>query len=168
MKKIVEVGNKHGNGIKNVRVGRSTGNTHFFFLPKYSSSRSKSIDWLDQSQDEQHVHHWTAVSVNQSYKNPAQLIGLIQSGYHRHLVETVTCSQHDVARQTAHLISHDFNRMYEVTKFLPLFFSRFFLVMTFAGKKFEDTKGVIRSCKSKKERQYNCQKKKDKQRSTKH
>ena len=44
MKKIVEVGNKHGNrdefpdfadlffffGIKNVRVGRSIGNTHFF------------------------------------------------------------------------------------------------------------------------------------------
>ena len=42
---IVEVGNKHGNGdefpdfadifffgIKNVRVGRSTGNTHIFFL----------------------------------------------------------------------------------------------------------------------------------------
>jgi hypothetical protein len=40
--------------------------------------------------------------------------------------------------------------------------------MNFAGKKFEDTKGVIRSCKSKKERQDNCQKKKDKQRSTKH
>jgi hypothetical protein len=47
MKKIVEVGNKHGNGdefpefanlffffgIKNVRVGRSTGNTHIFFWP---------------------------------------------------------------------------------------------------------------------------------------
>jgi hypothetical protein len=48
MKKIVvEVGNNHGNGdefpdfadlffffgIKNVRVGRSIGNTHIFFLP---------------------------------------------------------------------------------------------------------------------------------------
>jgi len=46
MKKIVEVGNKHGNGdefpdladlfnffgIKNVRVGRPTGNTQIFFL----------------------------------------------------------------------------------------------------------------------------------------
>ena len=42
---IVEVGNKHGNGdefldcadfffgIKKVRVGRSTGNTHIFFWP---------------------------------------------------------------------------------------------------------------------------------------
>jgi len=29
-------------------------------------------------------------------------------------------------------------------------------------EKFEETKGVIRSCKSKKDRQYNCQKKKDK------
>ena len=45
MKKIVEIGNKHGNGDefpdfadllffwhKNVKVGRSTGNTHIFFL----------------------------------------------------------------------------------------------------------------------------------------
>jgi len=44
IKKIVEVGNKHGNGdefpdcvdfffgIKNVRVSRSTGNTHIFFF----------------------------------------------------------------------------------------------------------------------------------------
>jgi hypothetical protein len=35
-------------------------------------------------------------------------------------------------------------------------------------EKFEDIKGVIRSRKSKKDRQYNGQKKKDKQRSTKH
>ena len=35
-------------------------------------------------------------------------------------------------------------------------------------KEFEDTKGVIRICKSKKNRQHNGQKKKDKQRSTKH
>ena len=35
-------------------------------------------------------------------------------------------------------------------------------------KKFEDTKAVIRSRKLKKYRQYNDQKKKDKQRSTKH
>jgi hypothetical protein len=33
-------------------------------------------------------------------------------------------------------------------------------------KKFEDTKGVIRSCKSKKDRQHNGQKKKDKRKST--
>jgi hypothetical protein len=33
---------------------------------------------------------------------------------------------------------------------------------------FEDSKGVIRSRKSKKDRQHNGQKKKDKQRSTKH
>ena len=32
----------------------------------------------------------------------------------------------------------------------------------------KDTKGIIRSRKSKKDRQYNGQKKKDKQRSTKH
>jgi hypothetical protein len=37
-----------------------------------------------------------------------------------------------------------------------------------AHEKFEDIKGVIRSRKSKKDRQYNGQKKKDKQRSTKH
>jgi len=35
-------------------------------------------------------------------------------------------------------------------------------------EKFEDTKGVIRIRKSKKDRQHNGQKKKDKQRSTKH
>ena len=37
-----------------------------------------------------------------------------------------------------------------------------------AHEKFEDIKGVIRIRKSKKDRQYNGQKKKDKQRSTKH
>jgi hypothetical protein len=36
------------------------------------------------------------------------------------------------------------------------------------GRKFEDTKGIIRIRKSKKDRQQNDQKKKDKQRSTKH
>ena len=35
-------------------------------------------------------------------------------------------------------------------------------------EEFEDTKGVIRICKSKKDRQHNGQKKKDTQRSTKH
>ena len=35
-------------------------------------------------------------------------------------------------------------------------------------EEFEDTKGVIRIRKSKKDRQHNDQKKKDKQRSTKH
>ena len=35
-------------------------------------------------------------------------------------------------------------------------------------EEFEDTKGIIRISKSKKDRQYNGQKKKDKQRSTKH
>jgi len=35
-------------------------------------------------------------------------------------------------------------------------------------EEFEDTKGVIRSRKSKKDRQHNSQKKKHKQRSTKH
>ena len=35
-------------------------------------------------------------------------------------------------------------------------------------KEFEDTKEVIRICKSKKDRQHNGQKKKDKKRSTKH
>jgi len=38
----------------------------------------------------------------------------------------------------------------------------------FICEKFEDTKGVIRSCKSKKDRQYNRQQKKDKQWSTKY
>ena len=36
------------------------------------------------------------------------------------------------------------------------------------GEKFEDTKAIIRSRNSKKSRQHNDQKKKDKQRSTKH
>jgi len=42
------------------------------------------------------------------------------------------------------------------------------LLLNIYKKKFEDTKGVIKSLKSKKDRQYNDQKKKDKQRSTKH
>ena len=53
VKKIVEVGNIQGNGdefpdfadlfifgIKNVRVGRSNGNTHIFFLTQYHWERS--------------------------------------------------------------------------------------------------------------------------------
>jgi hypothetical protein len=57
MKKIVEVGNKHGNGdefldfadlfiffgIKNVRVGRSTGNTHIYFFWPYCKMAKKSL-----------------------------------------------------------------------------------------------------------------------------
>ena len=36
------------------------------------------------------------------------------------------------------------------------------------SEEFEDTKGVMRIRKSKKDRQHNCQQKEDKQRSTKH
>ena len=46
---------------------------------------------------------------------------------------------------------------------IPLLF-----VLAISEEEFEDTKGVIRIRKSKKDRQHTVQKKKDKQRSTKH
>ena len=43
----------------------------------------------------------TVVSVSSHYKNTSKYVGLVQSEPHRHLIEQLTFSRHDIAEKNA-------------------------------------------------------------------
>ena len=55
---------------------------------KHVALRRKSKDWLAQNQDNVSISGAICLPAGLNYKNPTQHVGLVQSIYHHHLIES--------------------------------------------------------------------------------